>query len=428
VRQGLDEVQEHAGQEAPLAPVSRSFLGRMGYSYAVLRVRNFRFLFLSNICINFAQWFQSIGLGWLVLQLTGSAAQMGAITATQGVALLVTSPFAGVLSDRVPRRTLLMSTTTVNAVQALSLATLVATGYGHLWQLYAFAVVGGIANSITQPVRQAFVYDAVGREAVARAVPINNLAQSGTRALGPVLAGIVIGFVGSSSAFYAQGALALLAMVLTSRIGITGQVRAAGIHESPLRTLTQGLRYVAGTRTLREQVLIQFIPVMLLYPYVQFLAFFAVHLHGGPRTYGVLATGAGYGGLLALLILTTMGEVPRKGLVLLVSACAYPVSVALFSLSPNVPVAMAFLVINGFCNQIYMTMQSTLFLLSAREDMRGRVMGIYSMINGLGPIGQLGLGFAISIWGPSHAVLAFALTAVVLLLFTAFNARTVRAA
>ena len=76
---------------------------------------------------------------------------------------------------------------------------------------------------------------------------------------------------------------------------------------------------------------------------------------------------------------------------------------------------MVFLVINGFCNQIYMTMQSTLFLLSAREDMRGRVMGMYSMLNGLGPIGQLGLGLAISVWGPPNAILAFALTAAALL-------------
>ena len=414
-------------QETPPPPY-RSFAGRVAHSYSVLRLRNFRFLFLSNICVNLAQWFQLIGLGWLVLQLTGSAAQMGGITATQGVSLLITSPFAGVLSDRLPRRTLLMATTAINAVQAVALATLVATGYGHLWQLYAFAVVGGIANSITQPVRQAFVYDAVGREAVARAVPINNLAQSGTRALGPVAAGIVIGFTGSSTAFYVQGVLALLAMVLTSRIGVTGQVRAVAGTESPFETLTRGLRYVAGTRALREQVIIQFIPVMLLYPYVQFLAFFAVQFHGGAQTYGVLATGAGYGGLLALLILTTMGEVPRKGLVLLVSVCVYPISVALFSLSPNIAIAMVFLVINGFCNSVYMTMQSTLFLLTAREDMRGRVMGIYSMINGLGPIGQLGMGFAISLWGPSHAVLTFALAAAVLLLATSLASKTVRAA
>lgn len=404
----------------------QAFWARLGQSYGILKVRNFRFLFLSNVSLNFAQWFQSIGLGWLVLQLTGSAAQMGFITFTQGVSLLITSPLAGVLSDRVHRRTLLMTTTAINAIQAMSLATLVATGYAHLWELYIFAAIGGMANSITQPVRQAFVYDAVGREAVARAVPVNNLAQSGTRVLGPALAGIVVGFFGTSIAFYAQGALALLALGLTSLIGATHQVRSTGARESPLKTLTQGMRYVASTPSLRGQVVVQIIPVLLVYPYVQFLAFFAGQLHGGAQTYGFLATGAGYGGVMGLLILTTIGEVQHKGRVLLLAVTMYPVSVALFTLAPNFPVAMLFLIINGFCNAFYMAMQNTLFLLSAREDMRGRVMGLYSMIQGLGPIGQVTMGLAISRWGPSEAVRGFEVVAIVLLLASALTLKSVR--
>jgi len=424
-----DRQPPRTGPDAqPAEPERRSFVGRLGHSYGILKVRNFRYLFLSTISLSFAQWFQSIGLGWLVLQLTGSAAQMGAITATQGFSLLATSPFAGVLSDRMHRRTLLMTTTTINAVQATSLATLVATGYSELWQLYIFAIVGGMANAVTQPVRQAFVFDAVGREAVARAVPINNLAQSGSRVLGPALAGVVIGFFGSSSAFYVQGVLALGAMALTSRIGTTQQVRSAGGKESPFKTLTQGLRYVARTSSLRGQVIVQAIPVLLVYPYVQFLAFFARELDGGAGTYGVLATGAGYGGVAALFILTAISEVKRKGLVLLIAVIGYPVSVAMLTFAPSVPLAMVFLIINGFCNQVYLAMQNTLFLLGAREDMRGRVMGIFSMMQGLGPIGQLGMGLAISQWGVSDAVLAFQLMAIVLLTSTALALRSVRQA
>lgn len=406
----------------------QSLLERMGQSYGILKVPNFRYLFMSNVSLNLAQWFQLIGLGWLVLQLTGSAAQMGAITATQGLMQIVTSPFAGVLSDRMHRRTLLMVTTSINAVQALSLASLVATGYGHLWELYVFAAIGGVTGAVTQPVRQAFVYDAVGRDAVARAVPVNNLAQSGSRVLGPALAGVLIGFAGSSSAFYVQGTLALLALVLTSRIGVTEQVRSVGVKESPLSTLTHGLRYVAASRSLRGQVLVQIIPVMLVYPYVNFLAFFAQAMGGGAQTYGLLSTGSGYGGVIALLILTMIGETRRKGLVLIVAVTAYPVSVVLFTFAPNVPIAMGILIVNGFFNQIFIAMQSTLFLLSAREDMRGRVMGVYSMIQGLGPIGQLAMGLAISHWGPSHAVRAFAIVAVLLLSTAALTLKSVRTA
>ena len=148
--------------------------------------------------------------------------------------------------------------------------------------------------------------------------------------------------------------------------------------------------------------------------------------NGGAKTYGFLATGAGYGGVVALFILTTITEVKRKGLLLLIAVIGYPVGVTFLTFAPNVPVAMIFLIVNGFFNQIYTAMQNTLFLLSAREDMRGRVMGIYSMIQGLGPIGQLVMGVAISIWGVADAVRGFQLVAIALLVTAALMLKSVR--
>lgn len=393
----------------------------------LLTVPNFRYLFLSNISIGLGQWFQSVGLAWLVTVLTGDPRQLGGVVGTQGVSAFLTSPFAGVLADRFHRRTLLMTTTSINAIQAITLAVVVGTGHGQIWMLYLFAAIGGAANSVTQPVRQAFVYDAVGREQVARAVPINNIAQSSTRVIGPALAGFIIGQLGNSSAFYFQGALAALAMLLTSRIGATLQVRSVATRESPIKTLTQGIRYVAADPCLRGQVFIQIIPVLLVYPYVQFLVFFARELGGGVETYGFLATGAGYGGVVALILLTMIGEPKHKGWFLLVAVIGYPVSVAFFSQAPSVPIAMAFLILNGFWNQTYTAMQNMLFLLSAREDMRGRVMGLYYMIQqGLAPVGQIALGFAISAWGPPDAVFRFELIAIALLVTAAIVLKPVR--
>ena len=110
-----------------------------------------------------------------------------------------------------------------------------------------------------------------------------------------------------------------------------------------------------------------------------------------------------------------VGEVKRKGMLLLAAQTAYPCAVALFSLTHTIPTAMAFLILAGFCNSFIMAMQNTLLLMNARGDMRGRVMSLYTMVSGLGPIGQFGLGIAISQWGPNQAVLGFTLTAIVLM-------------
>lgn len=389
---------------------------KLSQSFGALKVRGFRYLFLSNVSINFAQWFQSIGLGWLVFELTGSATQMGAITGTQGIFLLLASPVAGILSDRMNRRKLLMIATAINAVQALTLAILVGSGLAQIWHLYAYAIIGGIANAVSQPVRQAFLYDIVGREGIARAVPLNQFAFSGARVIGPAIAGAVIGFTGTSNVFYIQGILAVIAMVLTVIIGPTEHAVAANKGESPLESIGAGLRYAVNTPAIFGQLFTQTILTLLVYPYVQFLAFFAAQMNGGPQGYGILATGAGYGGILGLMFMTmVVGEVKKKGMVLLIAQTAYPCAVALFSLTHTIPTAMVFLILAGFCNSFIMAMQNTLLLMNTRSDMRGRVMSLYTMMGGLGPVGQFGLGLAITQWGPNTAVLGFTLTAVVLM-------------
>lgn len=381
-------------------------------SIATLKAHGFRFLFMGTVCINFAQWFQQIGLGWLVFQLTGSATQMGAITGTQGIFLLLGSPVAGILTDRVNRRKLLISTTAINAVQSLLLAVLVSSGLAHLWHLYAYAVIAGTANAITQPVRQAFIYDLVGREGIARAVPINQFAFSAARVVGPALAGAVIGFTGTANVFYLQAVLAIAAMGFTFFIGPTEQKANAAGRESPLKTLTQGWRYAVSTPALMGQLCIGLIPTLLVYPYVGFLPFFAEKLDAGAQGYGILATGAGYGGMMGLVVIAMMGDIKRKGKLLVTTMFLYPCTVLLFALTHNFPLAMVCLVLAGFANAFNMAMQNTLFLLNAREDMRGRVMSLYTMTSGLQPIGSYTLGVAISHWGPNQAVFAFMLVAI----------------
>ncbi|MBI4311340.1 MAG: MFS transporter [Chloroflexi bacterium] len=408
-----------------IAARGKGFVSKLASSYSTLGDRSFRYFFFSSVSINFAMWFQMIGLGWLVFKLTNDPAQMGIITAVQGGVLFFLSPLAGALSDRVHRRRLLIITTAISAVQSLALAALVGSGSAQVWHLYIFAVLGGAAASVSQPVRQAFVYDLVGREGIVRAVPINNLSQSGVRVLGPAVAGIVIGFSGTASAFYIQGILTLVSMGLTVMIGPTSQAKL-DTKEGPLRTLSQGIRYAAGNPAILGLLGVSMVPALLVYPYLQFLPFFLDKLDAGPRGYGVLATGAGYGGVIGLTILTLIGEVRRKGVLLLLAQALYPTAVALFTLTNSFPLAMACLVLAGFFNSFYMATLNTLFLISAREDMRGRVMALHTMQSGVGPLGSLAMGFAIRQWGPSEAILGFMLVAIALVAFGALLFGSVR--
>ena len=133
-----------------------------------------------------AQWLQILTIGWLVLKLTeGNAVLTGTSVAIRTLPVLLISPWAGVLADRVDRRKLVMSTQVLMAAAATCFAFLVGasdldapTVSGPLlwWHPFVYMVISGIGNSIVQPVRQAMVANTVPRQDLTSALVLNGLA------------------------------------------------------------------------------------------------------------------------------------------------------------------------------------------------------------------------------------------------------------
>ena len=141
--------------------------GRLRIMFVAFEQRDFRYLALSTLSLGTAQWAQQIGLTWLALQMTGSAIEVGIVSAFSAGPGVIAAPIGGYLADRFRRRTVLVWTTAASAIQAAMLAVLIVTGLIELWQLYALAIAGGILQAITQPARQAFVYDVSTDETLA---------------------------------------------------------------------------------------------------------------------------------------------------------------------------------------------------------------------------------------------------------------------
>lgn len=393
---------------------------RLIRSFASMQQRDFRFLTFSTAALGFGQWFQQIGLGWLVLELTGSAAQIGAVTFIQGIMVLVVSVPAGVLADRYSRRDVLVWTTGVGVAQALALAVLVVSGQTQTWHLYAFAFIGGVATGFTQPVRQALVYDLTTPELLTNAMTVSSLAQNVARVTGPPMAGAILGLLGTSSAFFVLAGLKVLAMTSTMLIRSSAQPRVLLQKESPFTSLTDGLRYSFRSPGIRALLVATTVAPVLVYPYVQYLPVFAKDvLHGGAETYGILASGVGWGSLLGLGVLVYLGDVRRKGTVFLASHAMYIGMVIAFSRAESLPVSMAFLVLAGVCNSVSGVLNNILFQLVATNEMRGRVMALHSMSNGLQPMGSLPMGLAMERWGAPNTVSAFMAAALTVLLSVA---------
>jgi MFS family permease len=144
--------------------------------------------------------------------------------------------------------------------------------------------------------------------------------------------------------------------------------------------------------------------------------------HAGPEGYGLLLAAAGGGALAGAFGLASFRRVPKQGAVMLVSGLIFCLSLIFFALSPFFILGLMLLFIAGVTSTVFSTIISTFIQLSVPNDLRGRVMSLYTVtLIGLPSLGALGSG-ALAEWlggveGAPHAVLLGAVILVIILIF-----------
>ena len=394
-----------AHANASLFVHAQTYLGRALIS---LKFRDFRYLALSSLALGFGQWFQTVALGWLAFEITGSAIQLAVVGSIRGVVVVGITPIGGFLADRFNRRNVIAWTTGLACVQALALAWLVFSGLAEIWHLYFFALLEGTAAATYQPSRQALVFNVVPRESLPNAVAMNSISQNLARVSGPAAAGMLIGFGGSGAAFFALGVVKLFAAGVT--LFIRGTVTPQTVTtrgQSPFRSVWEGLQYAFSNRTILALLIVAGIGPMIVWPYLQMLPVFVEILGRGPSAYGVLATAAGWGSLIGLAALISVGDIQRRGRVVLVMQLTYIFLVAAFAQSRGFELSLALLFAAGIFLVVSTTLTNTLFQIVVTDEYRGRVMSLYTMSTGFQFIGALPMGLAISTWGAPAGVTLF---------------------
>src|SRR5262245_45600088 len=193
-------------------PVTRPAAGGKLGTFASLRVRNFRLLLIGTTLSNAGQWIQQVTLGWLVYDLTGSGAMLGAINLVRSVATIGLAPVAGVAIDRFSRRTLMLAVNAWLLVISLVLGIVLLSGPARIWYLFAFTFLGGMAQAVDMPLRQTLVFALVPRALAPNALALVQTGWAVMRSLGPALGGFLILWFGPGGNFLIQAiAYALIA-------------------------------------------------------------------------------------------------------------------------------------------------------------------------------------------------------------------------
>ena len=197
---------------------------------------------------------QGVAAPWLVLQLTGSGVALGIDTALQFLPILLIGAWGGVIADRFDNRRVLVWTQIAFAIPAFALWVLDATGVVQVWMVYLLSFLSGLATAIDMPTRQSFYLEMVGPDDLTNAMSLTTATFTGMRMIGPVLAGVLIPFVGTAPIFLING-ISYLAVVFALLAMRRSELHARARTPRAPGQIREGIRYVWETAELRLPML-----------------------------------------------------------------------------------------------------------------------------------------------------------------------------
>ncbi len=355
-----------------------------------LRHRNFRIYFAGHLISMIGWWMHQVAQPWLVLVLTDSAFYIGLVSALGTVPITLFSLYGGAVADRFPKRSIVIFTQVAFMVVTLALAAAVLTDVVRLGHVMVVAVSLGLIAAFDIPVRQAFLVEMVGKPDLMNAIALNSSAFSASRVVGPAVGGVLIGTVGVGMCFLLNGLSYVAAVIalVAIRFPVTSLRPAA---HATAGTIRAGLAYVAQERRIKTLLgLIATISVFGFSFQVLMPVFVRETLGRGAVAYGWTVSAAGTGALIGALGLATFARRVRKGRVLGIASVSFGILLVGLSLVRWFPAVLLLLTCSGFTMITYTATTNTLLQLIVPDELRGRVMSVYTLaFIGFAPVGSL---------------------------------------
>jgi MFS family permease len=377
---------------------------RLPATFRAFQHRNYLLWFIGQGISLIGTWMQTMAQQVLVYRLTGSAAALGIISFIGLIPLIPLSLWGGSITDRFPKRTILIVTQGIMLIQAFLLAWLTWSGTVQIWHVYLLAFVLGAAIAVDLPARQAFTVDMIeGKEDLTSAIGLNSAMFNAARAIGPALAGILVATTGEGNAFFLNG-LSFIA-VLISLLMMRGLPKPKSHIESgtnPLKHMAGGLYFIFQRQSILILVSLIAISAFLSMPYNTLLPVFAsVVLKQSAQPVvaalcnsksmfmgcqapealplGLLYSMIGIGAVIGALVVASLPTNTRRGILLTLGNLAFPLFLVLFAFSTHFSLSLILTLFIGFSFVWQNALANTLLQFVTPDELRGRVMGVYSM-------------------------------------------------
>ena len=374
------------------AQEKKTIEGKLSSAVQALKYRNFKLFFGSQFISLTGNYIQTVAQAWLVYRLTGSAVLLGLVAFSGQISIFVLAPISGVVADTRSRRNILFATQIAPMLLSFTLAGLTLTGRVQVWHVFTIASLLGVVNAFDFPVRQAFVAELVTKEDLMSAVTLNSSMINSARTIGPGIGGLLVASIGEGWCFlgnafsYIAVIIGLLMIKAESKPRKPAQHFRAGIAEA-----FNFVRHTGPVGALL--VLLGLISFMGLRYEILMPVYARETLHGGPTQFGLLMGASGIGAILGSLILATLANVRTLGDWVGFAAAGFGGSLILLSLSHSFWISLAVMLLVGFTMVTQLDASNTLVQRIVPDEMRGRVMAIWTMmLTGLAPFGSLLVG------------------------------------
>jgi MFS family permease len=343
----------------------------------------FRRLWIGRAFSGFGTQMTLVAVMFQVWQQTQSSVWTGLVGLAQAVPLIVFGLFAGSIIDRSERRKFYLITTTGQAACSVLLA---AQGFsGHLPAAGVLALVAVQSCFVAGggPVSRTFIPRLLPKSQLAAGLALNRIAFQASMLLGPALGGLFLGWIGVGGCYLIDAIS--FAVAFYGAFGLPPMPPGDEPSRPGLRGVADGLSFLTHSATVRGALLTDLATTVLSTPISLFPLINAERFGNSPRTLGLFLTAIGVGGFIASLLSGTFTRLPRPGLVMLCGSATWGVALALFGVSANPWLGLAFLVLAGAADTVAVISRGTVVQLHTPNALLGRVVAAEQIVGQAGP-------------------------------------------
>lgn len=378
------------GESCAESKVSRRFMGAS--TFDALRNDNYRWFWIGRVASQASLQMMRVAQGWLVYELTQSALSLSWVSSARSLVMLVLSLYGGVLCDRFDKRNLIIIARAGSVLTSALLAILIATGLIQVWHIVAVSLFGGLLASFMMPAQQSIVAELVDRKTLMNAVSLTSVGMGLTGIVAAACAGYIIDTVGAQGVYWLMTAFYVVNVWALTKLPVTGG-KAPCVTSSPLAEIKDVLSYLRARPVLIGLLLITLARVFFYMPYTTYMPKYSSDVLGFDASgLGWLLAAPSIGSLVASLGLASLGDLGKKGRLLVGTCVVTGASLILWSNTEWFWLVFLGLVITGAAGNAAMVANNTLLQQGSEPAYRGRVMSVYMMVWGLTPFGSIPLG------------------------------------